>query len=581
MLVKSKNCALLAGVLLGAAGIVTSQASSTIITFSVDMATNIANSTFVPGTDVVNVRGTFNGWAATQTPLVQVGSSTVYTNTVDDTSDANGNVVFYNFNINGTTYETVASFNNRAAHLPTTSGASLVLLTPFFGDSGAQVVNDVTFKVDVSQQINLGVFTNGINNVEVRGNFNSWTGGASPLTNDPSIRVTNQFGLVTSNVWTGTFPVSASPWSAQDFKYVIQPGTTWDSVSVANADGGGNRFWAADPSVALTLPLVNFADAPYAPLSSVTFSVDMSSLALTGAFSNQPVALAGSFNNWNTGTPYMTNNPTASNTNIFSEVVTVGQGATVQYKFTYQGSGGTMWEDPAPPTLGGNRFLLVPTVSSLVLPTVYFSDQNVSDLLPVDTLVTFIVNMTNAVGTDAHVFDPNADTVYVNGVWLGWAGWNPINLGPYQLNRTPPESEIYSNQFLIPKGSAVATTYKYGINALDNEAASGQNHTRYVRSTATGAYTFPVDTFGNQYVEPSFGQLTVGPASAGKVLLTWLGRPGVQVQTRSSLTSGSWVSHPETDGTNWTAGTSSINGLVSATNWPASSGNLFFRLIKP
>jgi len=42
------------------------------------MASNIASGTFNPppgGTDVVNVRGTYNGWAAAQTPLIQVGSS--------------------------------------------------------------------------------------------------------------------------------------------------------------------------------------------------------------------------------------------------------------------------------------------------------------------------------------------------------------------------------------------------------------------------------------------------------------------------------------------------------------------------
>jgi hypothetical protein len=54
----------------------------------------------------------------------------------------------------------------------------------------------------------------------------------------------------------------------------------------------------------------------------------------------------------------------------------------------------------------------------------------------------------------------------------------------------------------------------------------------------------------------------------------------VEVQTRTNLISGSWVSHPETAGTVWTAGTNSVNGLVSVTNWPAGGGTLFFRLIQ-
>ena len=125
MMTKSKTRALVAGFLLCAAGITTAQAASSIVTFSVDMASNIANGTFTNGTDVVNVRGTYNGWNAAQTPLVQVGSSTVYTNTVNNANDANGGVMFYIFNINGSTYEQTADFNNRAAQLPSVSGASL------------------------------------------------------------------------------------------------------------------------------------------------------------------------------------------------------------------------------------------------------------------------------------------------------------------------------------------------------------------------------------------------------------------------------------------------------------------------
>ena len=90
--------------------------------------------------------------------------------------------------------------------------------------------------------------------------------------------------------------------------------------------------------------------------------------------------------------------------------------------------------------------------------------------------------------------------------------------------------------------------------------------------------SFPVDSFGNQYNEPSFGQLALAPAAGGKVKLSWLGSPSVQVQTRTNLTKGAWVSHPETSGTVWSTGINSTNGLISVTNWPAGSGNLFFRL---
>jgi len=53
----------------------------------------------------------------------------------------------------------------------------------------------------------------------------------------------------------------------------------------------------------------------------------------------------------------------------------------------------------------------------------------------------------------------------------------------------------------------------------------------------------PRDKFGNQYNEPFFNlnnpgaaNLSVGPAVAGKVPVTWLGRPGAHLQVNSSLT---------------------------------------------
>jgi len=61
----------------------------------------------------------------------------------------------------------------------------------------------------MSQQIALNNFTNGGGQiVEVRGNFNGWGGGSNVLTLDQSILRTNQFGLVTSNVYTGVVSVS-------------------------------------------------------------------------------------------------------------------------------------------------------------------------------------------------------------------------------------------------------------------------------------------------------------------------------------------------------------------------------------
>jgi hypothetical protein len=69
-------------------------------------------------------------------------------------------------------------------------------------------------------------------------------------------------------------------------------------------------------------------------------------------------------------------------------------------------------------------------------------------------------------------------------------------------------------------------------------------------------------------VEPDFGYLAIGAQSAGKLPITWLGRPGVVLQNSATLT-GSWNVNGGTDGT-------------QATNWSNAGGNTaeFFRLMK-
>jgi hypothetical protein len=230
-----------------------------------------------------------------------------------------------------------------------------------------------------------------------------------------------------------------------------------------------------------------------------------------------------------------------------------------------------------------------------VLPPVFFSDTQpgIQTTVTEPTEVTFTVDMSHAAefGNAGVTFNPTTDTVYVNGDFIGWPSWNVPTLGAYQLTNNPSgNTNLYSITLLIPKGNSLLLTYKYGMNNaansasynnLDDEGGFGQNHARYVRTETN--YTLPTDTFGNQFQEPiAFGELSAGPASGGNVPVTWLGLPGVELQTATSLSSPNWVTHPETDGAGWANGTISNNGFVSATNYPTSGGNTtFFRLIRP
>ena len=74
---------------------------------------------------------------------------------------------------------------------------------------------------------------------------------------------------------------------------------------------------------------------------------------------------------------------------------------------------------------------------------------------------------------------------------------------------------------------------------------------RFIR--ALGNYSLPMDTFGIQVHEPSFGNLQIGPQSGGRVPIAWLGRLGVQLQTTTNLASPvTWENWPATDGLSFT-----------------------------
>jgi hypothetical protein len=649
---KNSNYAVITAGLLCATGIMTANASSTFITFSVDESSNLVNGTFNPpapanvggtlyggtGANQVYARGTFNGWGAYLT-LVQSGTGPVYTNTIEDTVDANGGNLSYIYHDDVNGDEGPADWANRAAYLPTNSGASLVLPTPYFTDIGPATTANVKFQVDMSEQILLGNFkpTSG-DTVIIAGSFNGWTttpGVQFTLTNDPSIKITNNNftpPLVLSSVYTVTAPITlnarysgmATPGCAEDFKYVIMPEVNWDAPSYPNADSGNNRFFTEGDQ---TLPLVSFNDQPYS-IAHVTFNLDMSGVATYDTnFVPGSVTAWGTFNSW-AGGVQLSNNPAAPNPNLYSATIAAGEGApyTVQFRYTNSYTGAWVYDyaqDGGPNWVNNNNYRHTfnfpitgtPLVTNL---NYYFNDLAPDDYLPQDTAVQFSVDMNGAVGTDGHAFVPGSDSVYINGMFAGaapsqpsaqfgtaqfWYGWssgiNPQAAPPgYQMMQVG-SSTVYTNTIIMPKGTPVGLSYQYGMDyvgaggPVENEAAAQSVHYRGLRSTQFNPYVMPTDTFStNPYVEPFFstgnigangslggGNLIVGAPVAGRIPVSWLGRPGANLQSAGSL-NGPWQNIPATDGTTWTAGASSTNGFVSVTNWPVI-GTTFFRLAKP
>jgi hypothetical protein len=328
--------------------------------------------------------------------------------------------------------------------------------------------------------------------------------------------------------------------------------------------------------------------------NQVVFAVDMSSQIQLGKFdpSVDSVYASGAFNGWpgiNPGALVLTNYPTyngGSNPNIYyatNQFIGLPGGSSSGYKFTCSNpadSGNNGYE----PRGSDRSFNLLGTNGTLLLPVVSFGDVYTSDFLSADTTVTFSVNMNGAHNTYGTNFD-GSQAVYLTGDFddNGWAPspWKPSHLR--QMNENPIGSGIYTWTQTVQAGKTVVMHYKYGfddgVNALDNEAPAFQDHSRVIRLTAGGSYTLPQDTFGDQHVEPNFNMVSVTPAGAN-VTVKWLGRPGVMLQSASSLT-GTWTTNTATDGGVWTGSTTPMSdGTACITNVPASSKG-FFRLIKP
>ncbi|MGD0206817.1 MAG: hypothetical protein ABSC89_04340 [Verrucomicrobiota bacterium] len=420
----------------------------------------------------------------------------------------------------------------------------------------------VTFQVNLEYQVTNDTPTFDPNNdtVEIRGDFNNnnWNSGF------PLVRVGN------TTSYTNTYDItSPSPGGLVQFKFhTYGPSEdNWESLqSYIYTNGYGNRAFILSSS-AQTLPPVYFSDQ-WGGTILLTVQVDMTPQILVGNFipGDDTLEVRGSWDGFSSGVT-LTNNPASAISNIYAmtfNIASPAPGGLGAYKFHHYGSSPDTWESI------DNRIFLATNPATL-LPLVYFNNQDTNDLLFADTLVTFSVNMTNAVGIDFYVFNPGEDPVYINGDFLGWWAWD-FPPPPSQCQMFPVgNSEVYTNTLLIPKGNPVALTYKYSIaeygnDAADNEAGFEENHVRYIRNT--GSCVLPMDTFGTQLVEPVVGSLNIGQPVSGNVNVTWDGHIGIHLQTSTNLALGVWNDLPATEGFN-------------STNYPVGAGTTFFRLVKP
>ncbi|MEI6074980.1 MAG: hypothetical protein WCS94_05365 [Verrucomicrobiota bacterium] len=530
------------------------------------------------------VVGEYNGWSnPSASPMT--GGPLQYDFTI--TGQTPG--AYAQFKVTDGTWSTTWPGNNQVIRYDTNGSVTIHFYPGTAGDGWLPLANRVGYD-DPGTLDSWGM----------AGDFDGWNGNNTLL----------------ASIGNGAYSNSIVAASAGTYQFKFQsPAGSWNNIyfgtDFGNNNANGSFTTTNSPQtlpVVLDLPKGRYLIGSLAPspvTNQVVFAVDMTYQIQLGLFHpGSSVFVAGGFNGWpgtGAGALALVNDPPyrgGSNTNIYygtNLLVGLPKSLASEFKYTQNDAnsqnGG--WE-----TSNNRTVTLLSSNGTVWLPVGIFSDLYPTEVLSVPTAVFFSINMSNAVGTDAHPFDPTADNVYVNGQFSGWYAWsggiNPASAPAGYQMIAQGDSLIYTNTILLPAGTSIAFDYKYGmdINAAnggpaDNEAGFAQNHHRVIRSTAISPYVLATDTFGTQYAEPLFAaaspagaNLKVGSPAAGRIPVSWLGRPGAHLQVKSALTGGDWQDLTATDGSTWSAGYNSINGLVSVTNWPATD-KAYFRLVKP
>jgi hypothetical protein len=259
-------------------------ATTNVIKFSIDMGPQIYLGHFDPNAgDLVKVYGSFETpkWSGafpplemlTNNPTLSGNASNIYSGSFVD-GNYPGTVHQYKFVIVNTVNLTTnyESGSDRNLTTPTNTGA---LPLAYFNGVSTYAAIPVTFSVDMTIPRLLGMFNlaNG-DTVGCAGTFqtNSFAVGAAGfvLTNNP--------GVSSSNIFSGTYIDRNAPGSGERYKFVVNTnggGTAYELP--ASTSGGDRRFLLAAAGV--TNPLVFWNDLNTNQVmlvpTTVTFTVDM------------------------------------------------------------------------------------------------------------------------------------------------------------------------------------------------------------------------------------------------------------------------------------------------------------------
>ena len=374
--------------------------------------------------------------------------------------------------------------------------------------------NPVTFSVDMTAQFANGSFNpNSGDAVYVGGSFES-----TPFAF--SLHLTNNPTAANTNIYSGTYPDQNLTNTMEQYKFKFY------SV-VSNMD-----VYDADPNRTFTLhgggqvvPRIYFNNIPANPSATtnyITFQIDMGPQIYLTHFNpaSDLIELSGGFQSpqFSAGI-ILTNNPTASNSNVYSATVTDHNYPGTQYlppengyKYVIVSGGTSIYES------GANRSLTTVTNSG-TMPLAYFNGVSTYAAIP----ITFSVDMTVPIATG--MFNPGS------GDTAGCAGtfqtnqWTVGNVSSFILtnNPTSANSNVYSGTYVDRNAPGSIEAYKFVINTngggtlFETPSSTGGGDRAFVlgSSAATNTLVFWGDTNSSQVLlTPTIVTFTVDMAGA-------------------------------------------------------------------
>ncbi len=200
------------------------------VTFQIDMSVQETLGNFNAESDIVVVRGSFNGWAGNDQQVTLDGE--IYTGTFDIDD---GNIEYKYVIVPGEGDDVWESIGNRTA---TISGDTVLDLVYFNDNNGQAVPVEVLFSVDMQVQILNGNFDPDADLIVVRGghdNLGQWGG---------AVALERQTGSDVYALWIQFDDVSAG--QAVEYKFVMldngdESQATWESVDNRSFAPTGNE----------------------------------------------------------------------------------------------------------------------------------------------------------------------------------------------------------------------------------------------------------------------------------------------------------------------------------------------------